>query len=88
MLGHLLEGVVEKDPLTGDFHLVVTGDGRAVVHRLQDLLAKYEGKEVRLTLASFEDLVQLAALAENLSDTGVYGITPDQLPKVPFNSKK
>ncbi len=83
MLGTLLEGVIERDPLTGDYHLVTEEGGVAKIHTMQELLAKYDGKEVRLTLASFEDLEQLAELAGQLSHT-----TSPSLPKVPFVSKK
>lgn len=83
MLGVLLEGVIERNPLTGEYHLMTVGnDGRAQIHRMQDLLAKYEGSEVRLTLASFTDLERLAELAGQPEANGL------SLPKVPFVSKK
>lgn len=83
MLGHLLEGVVEFDPVLRRFHITVNEGGRAKIHDLQELLAKYEGQEVRLTLASFDELSQLAELAEKAGafDDGT-------LPKVPFSGAK
>lgn len=83
MLGHLLEGIVEYDPIVGRFHIMINEGGRAKTYDLQELLAKYEGQEVRLTLASFDELAQLADLA------GKVGAFDDgALPKVPFSGAK
>lgn len=84
-LGHLIEGTVEQDPLT-DRYVIHTVDpkGRPVTVDVQTLLAAYIGKEVRLTLASFENLAKLAKLVEGQGGGQVFGIKPDELP-VPFD---
>lgn len=83
-LGHLLEGVVEQDPLT-DLYVVRTIDskGQPTTVDVQALLAQYVGKEVRMTLASFENLERLAKLVEKQGGGQVFGVQPDELP-VPF----
>lgn len=85
-LGHLIEGVVEQDPLT-DRYVIHTVDakGKPVTVDVQNLLAEFVGKEVRLTLASFENLAQLARLVEQQGGGQVFGLHPEQLPQVPFN---
>ena len=81
-LGHLIEGVVEQDPMTDRYVVRIPDfEGKPAVVDLQDLLAPYKGKEVRLTLASLENLARLAKLAEEAGAGGqVFGIGPDQLP--------
>ena len=65
VLGHIIEGRVEQDPITGRYQVMTVGaDGKAHVVDLQDLVAPYAGKDVRLTLASFENLDMLARMAE------------------------
>lgn len=85
-LGHLIEGVVEQDPMT-DRYVIRTTDsrGRFLVLDVQTLLAGYVGQEVRLTLASFEHLAQLARLVEEQGSGQVFGVQPEQLPEVPFD---
>lgn len=84
-LGHLIEGVVEQDPLT-DRYMIRTVDakGTPVTVDVQNLLAGFVGKEVRLTLASSENLAKLAKLVESQGGGKVFGVQPDQL-AVPFN---
>lgn len=60
-MGHLVEGTVELDPVTGR-HVVRTSGG---VFDIQEVLAKYLGKTVRLTLADFDTLQRLADLIQN-----------------------
>lgn len=84
-LGHLIEGVVEQDPMT-DRYVIHTQDpqGRPVTVDIQALLAKFNGQEVRLTLASFENLAKLAQLVEQQGGGQVFGVQPEALPSVPF----
>jgi len=79
-LGHLIEGVVEQDPMT-DRYVIRTEDaqGRPKVFDPQEALAGYVGKEVRFTLATFENLSRLAALVEEQGTGQVMGIYPDDL---------
>jgi hypothetical protein len=65
ILGYFVEGVVEQDPLD-DHYLIRTSDpgGNTVNFDVRDALAKMVGKEVRLTLNSFENLAELARLLE------------------------
>lgn len=86
VLGHILEGRIEQDPLTGSYQLMTVGpDGKAQVVNLQELVAPYEGKDVRLTLASFDNLNTLAQMAERAGGGLVSGVMPDDLPGVSFN---
>lgn len=68
--------------------MTVGQDGKAVVVDLQDLVVPYLGKEVRLTLASFENLEQLARLAERAGNGLVSGVMPEDLPGVSFNIQR
>jgi hypothetical protein len=70
-LGHLLEGVVEQDPMTDRYRIrIVDPEGNPTSVDLQELLAQYKGKEVRLTLASLENLAKLAELVESQGGGG------------------
>lgn len=84
-LGHILEGVVERDPLTDRYRIMSRGQNGAEYQDVQDLLALFEGKEVRFTLASFEGLARLAQMVEDAGGGQVHGIMPEDLPTVPFN---
>lgn len=85
-MGHILEGVVELNPMTERLQVISVGvDGKAHTTDLQELLEQYVGQEVRLTLASFETLAELAKMVEDAGGGQVFGITPEQLPTVPFN---
>jgi hypothetical protein len=89
VLGHILEGRIERDPLTGSYQLMtIDSNGRAQVVSLQDLVAPYEGKDVRLTLASFENLDRLARMAEQVGGGLVSGVMPEDLPGVSFNIQR
>ena len=67
MLGHLIEGVVEQDPLTDRCTIrTVDAEGRPVSFDVQEALAKLVGQDVRLTLASLENLEKLAEMAQRL----------------------
>ena len=64
--GHLVEGTVEKDPMTGKLVIRVdNGDGIGYTFDPQEALAAYVGQEVRLTLATFDTLDRLAALVND-----------------------
>jgi len=82
-MGHLIEGVVEQDPMT-ERYVIRTEDaqGHPVSFDVQEALAKVNGQEVRLTLATFESLERLAALVETQGGGGqVLGIYPEDLRK-------
>lgn len=84
-LGHILEGTVERDPMTDRYTIMtVNQQGKAEVIDLNALLERFEGREVRLTLASIEDLERLARMVET-QGAGVVGVMPEDLPAVPFN---
>jgi len=86
VLGHILEGVVELNPMTEHYQISsMELDGKVKTIDLHELLAQFQGKEVRLTLASFEALAEIAKMVETQGGGGVYGIQPEQLPTVPFN---
>lgn len=84
-LGHILEGVVERDPMTDRYRIMSLGPRGAEYQDILELLARFEGKEVRLTLASFEALSQLAQMVENAGGGQVHGIMPEDLPAATFN---
>jgi len=64
-LGHLIEGVVEQDPLSDRFLIKVEReDGTASQFDVQEALSRYKGQEIRLTLASFDAINKLAAMVE------------------------
>jgi hypothetical protein len=79
-LGHLIEGVIEQDPMT-DRYVIRTEDaqGTPVTRDVQDLLAQYVGKEVRFTLVSFENLAALARLVEEQGGGLVSGVQPNEV---------
>jgi hypothetical protein len=63
--GHLIEGVVEQDPLTDRYLIKIEkDDGTVTQFDIQAALARYKGQEVRLTLASFEAIEKLASMVE------------------------
>jgi hypothetical protein len=66
----------------------VGSDGKAHVVDLLSLVEPYMGKNVRLTLASFEDLSRLARMAEDAGGGLVTGVMPEDLPGVSFNIRK
>lgn len=89
VLGHIIEGRVEYDPVTDRLQIMSVGsEGRAKVVDLMDLVASYVGKEVRFTLASFENLEILTHLAEQVGGSAVSGVMPDELPGVSFNIQR
>lgn len=80
-LGQLIEGTVKK--VAGGRFVIVTVDheGNDVIVDPQEALARYENKEVRFTLASFEGLQQLQEMVEKASgtDVEVESVTPRDL---------
>lgn len=87
MLGHLIEGVVEQDPMTDNYVIrTVDQDGQPVTFDVQEALARLKGQEVRFTLASFENLAKLSEIVESLGGAGqeITGLAPDNLPGAPF----
>lgn len=85
-LGHLIEGVVEQDPMTDNYVIrTVDQDGKPVTFDVQEALAKLKGQEVRFTLASFENLARLSQIVEQMgADAQITGLAPDNLPGAPF----
>lgn len=82
-LGTLVEGVVERDPMTDRFVIKsLDGAGKVVVFDPQTALASVEGKEVRFTLASFENLQKLAEMVENAGSGQVQGVFPQDIKNI------
>lgn len=77
-LGELIEGILERDPLDDSFQIRVLEGERQRVLRLQDVLAEYEGQDVRFTIASTS---ALSALAEAASGEATAVVTFDELAK-------
>ncbi len=59
-MGHLVEGVVEQDPMTDRF-VIRTDKGMFDPH---EVLSKFEGRSVRMTLVDFDTLQRLAKMVE------------------------
>ena len=58
-VGMLCDGFLERDPLDDSYQLRFVGSGGAQqVVRLQDVLARYCGREVRFTIACVTALQQ------------------------------
>lgn len=70
-LGELLEGVLERDPLDETFQIRVVEGGQQQIFRLQDVLAEYEGSEVRFTIAFAH---ALTAAAEAMGNQGAQAV--------------
>lgn len=78
--GHLIEGIVEQDPMTDRFVIRTTdAHGKPVTFDPEKAFAALKGKEVRFTLASFQELNHLAQLLEQ--QQGDEGVTPFYAPK-------
>ena len=79
-LGHLIEGTVEQDPMTDRYVIrTVDSSGKPLTFDVQSALAEYVGKEVRFTLASFDNLEKLAQMVEKQGTGQVTGIYPPDL---------
>jgi len=84
-LGHLIEGAVERDPVTDRWRIRTSP---SETFDVQDALSKFEGKDVRFTLISFDQLAKLAALVESQGGGGmVAGVFPEDL-KAPLNVRR
>lgn len=78
-MGHLIEGVLEQDPMTDRFYIRTEVRGRPANFDIETALKQYVGQEVRFTLASFETLGRLAALVEEQGGGQVFGIHPEDI---------
>jgi hypothetical protein len=77
--GHLIEGTVEQDPMTDRYVIrTVDADGNPVTFDPEKAFASLVGREVRFTLASFEDLSRLAKLVEEQGGGQVEGVFPQK----------
>ena len=65
-LGELLEGELEKNE-EGDWVIVVDRTAQANIN-VNALLEQYEGKDVRITIASLEQLDEIKAQLEKLTN--------------------
>lgn len=72
--GHLIEGVVEQDPMTDRYVIrVEQPDGSVTTFDVQKALEEYNGQEVRMTLATLQTLETLTDLIESGNDVVVGG---------------
>lgn len=58
-MGYLIEGVVEQDPMDERYRIRTVKNGNQVLIDPQELLEKYSGQEVKLTLSSLALIQQL-----------------------------
>lgn len=80
ILGHLIEGTLEQDPLTDEFSIrTLDSDGNPISVSLKELLSQYAGQDIRFTLNSFENLQKLADLV-GASEGLVQGVMPEDIP--------
>ena len=87
-MGHLIEGVIEQDPMTDRWNIrTVDAAGNPSTFDVQGALATLAGKEVRFTLVTFENLAKLAELVETQGGGQVFGVHPEDI-GVPFDSRK
>jgi hypothetical protein len=63
-LGYVIEGVVEQDPMDERCRIRTIQNGKQVLVDPQDLLSKYGGQTVRLTVSSLEAIQKLQDLLE------------------------
>lgn len=73
-MGHLIEGVVEQDPMTDRFVIRTDKDGEPVTFDPQQALEGLKGQAVRFTLVSFENLQKLASMVEGAGGGQVAGL--------------
>ena len=73
-MGHLVEGVVEQDPMTDRYVIRTEKEGKPSTFDPQQALEGLKGQAVRFTLVSFEDLQRLAAMVEGAGGGQVAGI--------------
>ncbi len=86
--GHILEGVLEQDPMTDRFVIrTVDNAGKPATVDLAELLKPLVGQEVKLTVASLENLAKLAKLVEQQGGGEVLGLMPQNMP-VPFDIRR
>lgn len=86
--GHILEGVLEQDPMTDRFVLrTLDRAGKPAIVDLSEILTPLLGQEVRLTVASLENLAKLAKLVEEKGGGEVLGLMPQNMP-VPFDIRR
>jgi len=79
--GHLIEGRLEQDPMTDEYLIrSIDGQGKPVTIRLNAILESLKGQDVRLTLASFENLARLATMVEEAGTGQVMGVSMNEVP--------
>lgn len=80
-LGYIIEGIIEQDPMDDRYRIRTVMDGKQVLIDPQDLLAKYNGEEVKLTLASLENIRRLQeVLEENHGGGQITALMPEEVP--------
>ncbi len=64
-LGHVKEGVVEIDPMSGRMVLRSETPNGFEYFDVQEALTKYDGQEVRVVIVPFSTINRVAELVEN-----------------------
>lgn len=67
-MGYLLEGTIEQDPMDDRYRLRVVQNGELTSIDLQDLLAKYNGQDVRVIVSPLVTIQQLQDELEKQGD--------------------
>ncbi len=79
-LGFIIDGVVEQDPMDDRFRIRTIQNERQVLIDPQELLKQYNGKEVKLTLASLENLQLLQEVLEESGGAVGDALMPQDVP--------
>jgi len=79
-LGYIIEGVVEQDPMDEKYRVrTIDKEGNQILVDPQELLTKYNGQEVKLTVASMEVIRQIQEVLEAGGDA-VSAVMPEDIP--------
>lgn len=78
-LGHIIEGVVELDPMDDTPRIRTIDDsGKQILINPVDLLRGFAGKDVKMTLTSLENLQKIQELLEQTGGM-VQAVMPEDL---------
>lgn len=78
-LGYIIEGVLERDPMTDRIQVFTVdhqGDPKTI--DVLDAFEKYEGQEIKFTLASMENIRKVAEALEGGDE--VLALMPEDIP--------
>lgn len=78
-LGYIIEGVVERDPMTERLQVhTVDHQGQPMTVDILEAFEKYMGQDIKFTLASMETIQKVAEALEG--GEGVMALMPEDVP--------